>query len=300
MDYRKEILRLKKEKNAIILAHNYQAAEIQGIADFVGDSLGLAKRARSAENRLIVLCGVDFMAETAKLLNPEKKVIIPARDAICPMAAQLEKGRLADAKKKHPEARVVLYVNSSAEAKALADCCCTSANAAEVVNAMDSETVIFGPDRNLGLYVQKRTGKKIVHVPENGCCYVHRKFSLQQILDAKRLHPDAKVLAHPECSIDVQDAADAVLSTGGMLEYAKKSSAGEFIIATETGMLHALERQNPGKKFYPACSEAVCVQQKKITLEKLYLALRDERFEVAVPAGISEKALGAIECMFGI
>lgn len=299
MDYIAEIERLKRGKNALILSHNYQIGEIQDIADFVGDSLGLAKRAAEVDNETVVMCGADFMAEMVKLLNPEKKVLIPEK-AICPMAAQMKKANLLAAKEKHPEAKVVLYVNSSAETKALADCCCTSANAADVVNAMDSETVIFGPDKNLGLYVQKRTKKKIVHVPDDGYCYTHRKFNMNEIAEVQREHPNAELVAHPECAMDVQDAADAVRSTGGILKYAKESAAQEFIIATEIGLLHRLEKENPEKKFYPACDEAVCLQQKEITVESLYRALNGERGEITVPEKTAKEAVRAIECMFEI
>lgn len=300
MDYSKEILRLKKEKNALILAHNYQLGEVQDIADFVGDSLELAKRARGVKQKLVVMCGVDFMAEMVKLLNPKKRVLIPAKSAKCPMAAQLGTKEILAAKKKYPHAKVVLYVNSSASAKALADCCCTSANAAKVVEAMGSEEVIFGPDRNLAYYVQKQTNKKIIPMPAKGFCYTHIKFNMREISQVQKLHPNAELLAHPECNPEVQEAADKVLSTSGMMKYAKESPAQEFIIATEIGLLHRLQKENPQKKFYPACEEAVCMQQKEITLRGLHSALEKGKHEATVPAAVSEKAVRAIKCMFRV
>ncbi|MFH1225351.1 MAG: quinolinate synthase NadA [Candidatus Diapherotrites archaeon] len=300
MDYSKEILRLKKEKNALILAHNYQLGEVQDVADFVGDSLELAKRATTVKQNLVVMCGVDFMAEMVKLLNPEKRVLIPAKSAKCPMAAQLGTKEILAAKKKHPEAKVVLYVNSSASAKALADCCCTSANAAKVVEAMPSREIIFGPDRNLAHYVQKQTNKKIIPVPANGFCYTHVKFNMRGISRAQKLHPHAELLAHPECNPEVQEAADAVLSTSGMMKHAKESPAQEFIIATEIGMLHRLQKENPQKKFYPACEEAVCMQQKEITLRNLLAALQTGAEEIMLRSPEAEGARRAMDCMLKI
>ncbi len=300
MDWISEIDKLRKEKNAIILAHNYQIAEIQDLGDFSGDSLELARKATETDADMIVMCGVDFMAETAKILNPGKKVIIPSLNAKCPMSAMLTRQELLEAKAQHPEADVVLYVNSGADCKALATSCCTSANADKIVNAMESDVVIFGPDRNLAEYVMKRTDKKIIPVPEKGYCYTHAQIRLEGVKDKMEKHPNADLVVHPECFPEVQEIADAIASTSGMLRYCKESSAKEFIIGTECGMLHRLEKENPGKKFYPAFDDAICLQMKEITLEKLYNSLKNEQHEVKVPEDISERAIKAINRMLEI
>ena len=297
MDWISEINKLRKEKNAIILAHNYQIPDIQDLGDFSGDSLELARKATETDADMIVMCGVDFMAETAKILNPEKKVLIPSMQSNCPMAGMLSRQELLEAKAQHPEAEVVLYVNSSADCKALADCCCTSANADKVVNAMESDVVIFGPDRNLAEYVMKRTEKKVIPVPEKGHCYSHTQITLEEVQKTMKAHPDAELVVHPECFPEVQDIANAIASTSGMVRYCKGSSAKEFIIGTECGMLHRLEKENPDKKFYPAFDEAICLQMKEITLEKLYNSLKNDQFEVKIPEDISEKAIKAINRM---
>lgn len=297
MDFAAEIERLKKEKNAVLLAHNYQIAEVQDVADFLGDSLGLARKARAAKADLIVFAGVDFMAETAKILNPGKKVVITSQEACCPMAGMLSKQQLLDAKKAHPNAQVVLYVNSSGECKALADSCCTSANADKIVNAMDSEEVIFGPDRNLAHFVQKRTDKKIIPVPGDGHCYVHDIIELPALKVAIERHPNAVVIVHPECPPDVQGLADHLASTSGMARLATELPDNEFIVGTEVGMLYRLRKENSGKKFFPAFENAVCRQMKKTSLEDVYLSLKEERFEVNVEEEIREGALKAINRM---
>lgn len=300
MDYRHEILKLKEEKDALILAHNYQIGPIQDIADFVADSLGLAMKAQKVDNELIIMCGADFMAETTKILNPEKKVLIPSKDTRCPMALMLTKDWILKAKKKYPDAAVVLYVNSSAEAKAYADSCCTSANADKVVNSMKQKTVIFGPDRNLAYYVKQRSKKTIIPVPAMSYCYVHKQIRLKDVKKAKDEHPLAEVVVHPECNPDVQKTADKIASTSGMLKYCKESKSNEFIIGTEIGLLHRLERENPGKIFYPACDEAICIQQKDITMEKLYLSLKLGQFEIEIPKEMTERAASSINRMLEI
>ncbi len=297
MDFAAEIENLKKEKNAVLLVHNYQIAEVQEVADFLGDSLGLARKAKESNSDLIVFAGVDFMAETAKILNPDKKVVITSQEACCPMAGMLSKQQLLDAKKAHPDAQVVLYVNSSGECKALADSCCTSANADKIVNAMDSKEVIFGPDRNLAHFVQKRTEKKIVTVPEDGYCYVHEVIELPALEVAVERHHNAKIIVHPECPPDVQKRADHIASTSGMVRLAKELPDKEFIIGTEVGMLHRLRKENPEKKFFPAFENAVCRQMKKTSLEDVYLSLKEERFEVNVRDEIRAGALKAINRM---
>ncbi|MFH1240359.1 MAG: quinolinate synthase NadA [Candidatus Diapherotrites archaeon] len=293
-----KIIELKNQKNAAILAHNYQIPEIQELADYVADSLGLAKKAQEINSELIVLCGADFMAETAKALNPKKKILIPSLDAKCPMAGMLSVSEIEKAKQKNPNAKVVLYVNSSIEARAHADVCCTSANAVEIVNAIDGEEILFGPDKNLGLFVKKHTDKKIIHLPENGFCYAHKQFTKGQVSEVKAEHPDALILVHPECEMDVQDIADFIGSTSQMLTFAKQSNAKEFIIGTEVGLLHQLEKQNPEKRFYTGCEEAVCIQQKKINLGNLLESLEKEQYEVKINSETAEKAGLAIRKMF--
>ncbi len=295
-----EILRLKNEKNTVVLAHNYQLPEIQEIADFVGDSLGLARKAQQADVKTILVCGVDFMAETASILNPEKKVLLPSLDAACPMAAQLSPQDILNAKEEHPNARVVLYVNTSAKCKALADACCTSANAPTVIESMDSEKVIFGPDNNLGWFVKKRSGKELVNIPAMGYCYAHRKIMEEEVLAQKEKHPEALVIAHPECNPDVQGLADRIKSTSGMLRTAKEEDADEFIIATEKEMLYRLGKENPEKKFYAASENAVCGAMKKINLENVLESLREEKHEVKVPKEIAVPARKAIGRMLEI
>ncbi|MBM3309669.1 MAG: quinolinate synthase NadA, partial [Candidatus Altiarchaeales archaeon] len=255
MDYgrlQSEIKKLKEERNAVILSHNYQRPEVQDIADFLGDSYGLSREAAKTKADIIVFCGVDFMAETAKILNPEKTVLLPAREALCPMAMLLTSQQIIEAKKRHPDAEVVLYVNTHAEQKALADYVCTSGNAVKVVNAVKSDTVIFGPDVNLTYYVQKRTKKRLITVPERGVCQTHHQITLKDVLNARKEHPNAKVVVHPETPPAVQDMADHIASTEGIINYCKKSKSREFIIGTENGILYRMGKEIPGKKFHQA------------------------------------------------
>jgi len=298
---RKErIERLKRKKNAIILAHNYQRPEVQDIAEFVGDSLELARRAIDTPADLIIFCGVDFMAETAAILNPHKKVIIPDICAICPMAQQLTQEVLLVAKRAHPDAEVVLYVNTRAESKVLADCICTSANAREIVQAMNTSTILFGPDRNLAYYVQKATSKRIIPVPEHGNCPSHHQIALEDLLKAKDAHPTATVIVHPECIPEVQDRADYLASTSGMVKICTELEVEEFVIGTEVGLLHRLEKEAPGKRFYPLSSTAVCPQMKMPTLEKIEEALENEEPEVVLSPEVMEKARKPIERMLAL
>jgi len=299
-ELQKEISRLKKERNAAILAHNYQRTEIQLIADYIGDSLDLARYSAKVDAELILLAGVNFMAETAALLNPNKTVLIPDPDAECPMAAQLPARVVREARKKHPDAAVVLYVNTLAEAKAEADVICTSANAPLIVDALDEEEVLFGPDKNLAWFVQRRTDKTIIPLPEDGYCYVHRMFTPADIALLKEKYPDAEVLVHPECDPEVQQLADHICSTSQMLLRARASPAKRFIIGTEVGMVERLRRENPGKEFIPALETAICQQMKKHTLEKVYLSLRDRKHVVTVPPNIAGRARAAIERMLEI
>ncbi|MEM2875204.1 MAG: quinolinate synthase NadA [Candidatus Hadarchaeales archaeon] len=297
---REKIMRIREERNAIILAHNYQRPEVQELADFTGDSLELAIRSSSVDAELIVFAGVDFMAETAAILNPDKKVLIADPEAKCPMAAQLPARLVREAKARHPGAATVLYVNTSVEARAEADVTCTSANAAEVVNALDENVVLFGPDRNLAWFVQKRTEKKVIPLPDYGHCYVHRIFTPADIINRKKEQPDAEVLVHPECDPEVQELADHLCSTSQMIKRAKVSSARSFIIATEVGMIPRLAREFPDRKFMPANENAVCEQMKRTTLEKLYESLRDMKYLVSVPEDVARRARGATERMIEI
>jgi len=299
-ELREAILKLKAERDAIILAHTYQREEIQLLADYIGDSLELARYSAKVKKKLIVFCGVDFMAETAAILNPDKTVVIPDPQARCPMAAQLPAELVREAKRKHPDAAVVLYINTLAEARAEADVTCTSANAPQIVNALDEEKIIFGPDRNLAWFVQRRSDKQIIPLPDRGYCYVHRMFSPADIMLLKERYPDAEVLVHPECDPEVQEIATHICSTSQMLLRAKASPAKRFIIATEIGLVERLRRELPGKEFIPALETAVCEPMKKHNLEKLYLALRDIKQVVSVPPEIAAKARKATERMLEI
>jgi quinolinate synthase len=299
-ELREAVLKLKAERDAIILAHNYQRQEVQLLADFIGDSLELARASTKVKARLVLFAGVDFMAETAAMLNPDKTVIIPDPEARCPMAAQLPAELVREAKRKHPDAAVVLYINTLAEARAEADVTCTSANAPQIVNALDEEKILFGPDRNLAWFVQRRSNKQIIPLPDRGYCYVHRMFSPADIMLLKERYPDAEALVHPECDPEVQEIATHICSTSQMLVRAKASPAKRFIIATEIGLVERLRREFPDKEFIPASDTAVCEQMKRHNLEKLYLALRDTKHVVRVPPEIAAKARAATERMLEI
>jgi len=295
-----KIRELADRKNAIILAHNYQRSEIQEIADYVGESLYLAKKATEADTELVIFCGVDFMAETAALLNPDKRIVLPEKASTCPMAAQLPASLVKEARRRNPGAAVVLYVNTLAEAKAEADVICTSGNAIEVIRSLEADTVVFGPDRNLCWHVARHVpGKCIIPVPEAGYCYVHKLFSLEDMLKLKEeIGPDAKLLVHPECDPDLQLKADLVGSTGQMYRFVRESRAGSFIIATEVGLVERVRRELPDKKAIPAKSDAICAEMKLITLEKVLRALEEEGPVVKIPRDVAEKAGQAVERMF--
>jgi len=291
-----EINRLKKEKDAIILAHNYQIGEVQDIADYVGDSLGLSIKASEVNNKVIVFCGVRFMAETAKILNPLKTVLLPDKSAGCPMADMITARDVIELKEKHPGAIVVCYVNSTAEVKANVDICCTSANAVQVVNSLPKDKeIIFIPDKHLGSYVESQTGRKMILW--NGYCPTHAFIDAKSVIKMKKEHPEAEVLVHPECNSEVIKTADQVLSTGGMLEYARQSSAREFIIGTEIGIIYRLKKQNPGKIFYPANNNIICPNMKLINLEKIMWSLEDNVYEINLPGNIIKKARLSLERM---
>jgi quinolinate synthase len=293
-----EILSLKKERRASILAHNYQIAQVQDVADLVGDSLELSRAAARLDCDVIIFCGVDFMAETAAILSPQKSVVLPARGAWCPMAHMITLEQLRDLKSLHPEAAVVCYVNSTAEIKAESDVCCTSANGVEVVASLSEEEVIFVPDRNLAAYVARHTKKKII--PWNGYCYVHDRLTAEDVTTARALHPKAEVLVHPECRPQVIDQADFVYSTAGMGRHAKSSSANDFIIGTETGMIHRLKKENPDKEFYPLSENAICQNMKKTDLTLIQKALQTLEPRVSVPEQIAVRARRSIERMLAV
>ncbi len=297
IDIVKKIQRQKKDKQAIILAHNYQRPEVQDIADFVGDSLELSMYAAETNSKVIVFCGVNFMAETAALLNPQKKVLIPDRNAYCPMAAMLPAELVQLYRRNHPQARVVVYINSLAETKAYCDAVCTSANSADIIRKMDSETVLFGPDWNLAHYVKDYTKKLVVPMPKFGFCPIHVLFNKETILKLKVKYPDAEVLAHPECSPEVCGIADFVGSTSKMCGQALLSKAQKFIVATEVGLLYRMKKERAEATFIPAYEEAVCAHMKLHTLEKLYLSLKNMRYEVKIPSRIATSARNAVEFM---
>ncbi|NLX47602.1 MAG: quinolinate synthase NadA [Euryarchaeota archaeon] len=292
------IQELKAKRKAIILAHNYQPPEVQDIADYVGDSLGLSQTAASTDAEVIVFCGVDFMAESAKILSPEKKVILPDSDAMCPMSAMCTDLELAPVKERYPEAAIVAYVNTSAAVKALADVCCTSANAVRVVGKVSQERIIFVPDKNLGAYVQRfHPEKDIMLWP--GHCPTHHDISVQNIMDLKRQHPRAKLMVHPECTPEVIDLADNVSSTEGMIGYAKASEAEELIVGTEVDMTHRLRKEVPGKTFIPVPG-AICPNMKRTTLSSLIKALEDLSPEILLPPETIEAARKPLQRMMEI
>jgi len=293
-----KIMSLKKKKNAVILAHTYQRSEIYTVADFIGDSYGLSKKATKTNADIIVFCGVDFMAESAYILNPEKIVLIPTQLANCPMAAMVDVVGLRKLKVDHPKAAVVSYVNTTAAVKAESDICCTSANAVKVVNSLEEDEVIFVPDSNLANYVMRHTDKKIISW--NGWCYVHKKFSPEGLIQAKAIHLDAKVLVHPECIPEVVDLADEVFSTTGMINFVKQSPDKKFIIATEVGVVERLRFEFPNKIFFQAPPGGTCLQMKKTTLPIVLDALMMEQFKVTVPEDIQIRAKKALDRMLNV
>ncbi|HJJ87030.1 MAG TPA: quinolinate synthase NadA [Methanocorpusculum sp.] len=294
MNYAEEIRRLAEEKGALILVHNYESAEVQDVADICGDSLELARKAKEADAKTLVICGVYFMAETAKILSPEKTVLIPRPDAGCALADQLTPEMVREAKAKHPGAPFVVYVNSSAATKAECDITCTSANAADVVRSLKEDVVLFGPDANLAAWVRKNVPEKtIITVPEDGGCPVHHKVTVEEIEAARKQFPNATVICHPECSPAVQEASDMIGSTGYMIRNCGEEK--EWIIVTENGILHPLSKHYPETVFHGI--EAVCESMKLITLKDLYETLAESKNEVIVEKEIADRARNAIERM---
>ncbi len=297
-DITQEIQRLKKERNAIILAHNYQLPEVQDIADFRGDSLELSRIASETDADIVVFCGVHFMAETASILCADKTVLIPDSKAGCPMANMINVKDLIELKNRHPKAIIVGYVNTSAEVKAELDVCCTSTNAVALVSKLKEEEIIFVPDKYLADYVSKKTGRRLISW--DGYCPTHVKILPEDIIKKIRQHPKARVLIHPECTPEVIALADEVLSTGKMCKYAAESEGKEFIIGTEVGIIHRLKQDNPQKEFYPASELAVCPNMKKINLEKILWSLQDLKEEVKVSQEVRKRAMRSIERMLSV
>jgi len=292
------IAELRKERKAVILAHNYQIGEVQDIADYTGDSLGLSQEAARSGAEVIVFCGVHFMAETAAILSPQKTVLLPDPHAGCLMADMITAQELRDWKVRYPGRKVVSYVNTTAEVKAESDICCTSSNAVRVVNSLPEDEILFAPDKNLAAYVARQTKKKII--AWDGYCYVHNQILAADVLAKKERYPAAEVWVHPECRPEVIDLADKVISTGNMVKAAQETSAKEVLIGTEAGILHRLRKENPRTAFFPVKDLAFCSNMKKINLIKVWAALEEMKFRIEVPAAISQRARGAIEKMIRI
>jgi len=297
-ELKERILTLKKQRNAVILVHNYQRGEVQDIADFVGDSLELSQKAAETDAGVIVFCGVHFMAETASIICPDKVVLLPDLHAGCPMADMITADKLRQRKRELPGAAVICYVNSTAEVKAESDICCTSANAIKVVESVDATEILFVPDQYLGHYISTKTTKKMVLWP--GFCHTHIRILPEDITRRKKEYPQAKAIVHPECRPEVIALADEVLSTGGMCRFARETEVKEIIVGTEIGIIYRLRKENPGKKFIPASEQAICPNMKLITLEKILWSLEDMAFEVKVPEAIRLKAKGAVDKMLAV
>lgn len=319
---KEEILRLKEKRDALILSHNYQREEVQDIADFVGDSLELSRTAATKRCSVLVFCGVDFMAESASILSPEKTVLLPELNANCPMAAMVTVDRprsiwksfpgyevqptlvypveftLRDMKRLHPDAPVVAYVNTTAEVKAESDICCTSANVVKVIESLPDEKVICIPDRNLAMWAQKNTKKQVI--AWDGFCHVHDRVTKEDVLKARKEYPKALFMAHPECKPEVLELADVVTSTSGMLKFARSSSEKEFIVGTEIGLMHRLKKENPDKIFYPLRKDMICPNMKKITLRSVLKALKEMAHIIKVPEEIRIPAKRALDRMLEI
>ncbi|MBS3994257.1 MAG: quinolinate synthase NadA [Alkaliphilus sp.] len=294
-----EIQRLKKEKNAIILAHNYQIPEVQDIADVVGDSLKLSQEAAKTKADIIIFSGVHFMAESAKILSPDKKVLLPVYDAGCPMADMIDAEQLREFKKKHLDVPVVCYVNSSAEVKAESDICCTSSNAVKIVREMEADKILFVPDQNLGDYIAKQVPEKEV-ISWEGFCITHHRVKASEVVAARNHHPDALLLIHPECSPDVVERADFVGSTSAIINFARKSENKLFIIGTEMGVLHILRKENPEKSFYLLSPGLTCYNMKKTSLPDIYKSLLKEQYEITIDESVRQKALGSLQRMLDL
>ena len=297
-EIKQKIEKLKKSLNAVIVAHNYQRPEVQDIADFVGDSLELARQCTQVDAEVIVFCGVHFMAESAAILSPERTVLLSEADAGCPMADMIGEADLREWKERYPEAAVVCYVNSSAAVKALSDVCCTSANGLEVVQTLPNDEVLFIPDQHLGHYVSTKTDKRMILYP--GFCPPHQRLIPRHIEHAKELHPDAVVLVHPECSAEVIARADAALSTSQMIRYVKESDSRTFLIGTEEGLLHGLRKENPQKAFHLLTTGLLCPDMKKTTLKSVVRTMEERRNVVRVAEEVRVKAKLALDRMLEV
>ncbi len=297
MEIAEKIERLKKERNAVILAHNYELPEVQDCADFVGDSLELSVKAANTDAEVIVFCGVHFMAETAKILSPEKTVLLPDQDAGCPMADMITADQLRSLKAEHPRAKVVCYVNTTAAVKAECDLCCTSANAVKMVAEVfkDEKEIIFVPDQYLAAFASEKSGRKLI--VWNGFCPVHAAILSEDIKKARALHPKALVMVHPECRPEVTALADATLSTGGMSRYAHETDAKEIIVGTETGIIHKLKKENPDKDFFAVSESFICADMKRTTLEKVLFSLENMVNAIQIPEETAARARAGIEKM---
>jgi quinolinate synthase len=293
-----QIKDLRKQRNAVLLVHNYQRSEIHDIADFTGDSLELSQKAAATDADVIVFCGVHFMAETAAILCPDRTVLLPDVDAGCPMADMITADKLREKKKELPDAAVVCYVNSSADVKAESDICCTSANAVKVIDSLDDEEILFVPDQYLGHYVSTKTDKKIHLWP--GYCPTHARIQPEDIIRLKEKYPEARALVHPECRPEVIALADAVLSTSGMCRYARETDVKEIIVGTESGIIYRMQKENPEKTFIPISDKAICPNMKKITLEKVLWSLREMSPQVTVPESRRVRAKRAVDWMLEI
>ena len=287
------VLELKKQRNAVILVHNYQKPEMYKIADYIGDSLGLSQEAAKTDADIILFCGVKFMAETAKILNPKKTVLLPTLDAGCSLADMATPEKLAEVKKMHPKAAVVSYVNTSADIKAMSDVCCTSMNAVRIVNSLPNEEIIFLPDRNLGRYVASKTNKRIILW--DGYCFVHDKLNAKILFDLKKKNPEAKIIAHPECREEILQMADHVCGTGGMAKFANSNGTKDFIVVTECGMTEKLREDVPGKNFYSFCN--ICPYMKSTTMPLVVQSLVQNKHEITLPKDIIIKARKALDRM---
>lgn len=297
---KKKILKLKQERNAVIIVHNYQRDEIQDLADITGDSLALSQAAVRTDAKVIIFCGVTFMAETAAILNPGKTVLLPVVEAGCPMADMITSEKLRAMKAEYPDAAVVCYVNSSAKVKAESDICCTSSNAIEIVKSLkEYKKVIFVPDRNLGRYVQSQVPDKEI-ILWKGFCPTHIRVQEEDILEVRRVYPDAEFIAHPECEPEVLALADHICSTGGMFKYIKQSKSKRFIIGTESGMLYKLKKENPGKEFFLATTHLICPSMKLTTLGWLAHSLENMVYKIEVPDDVSGKARKALDRMLAV
>ena len=288
-----QVLKLKQQKNTVILVHNYQIPDMYKIADFIGDSLELSKQAAKTDADIILFCGVKFMAETAKILSPKKTVLLPTLEAGCSLADMATAEKLKEMKKKHPKAAVVSYINTSAEVKALSDVCCTSMNAVKIVNSLPNEEIIFLPDKNLGRYVQSKTNKKIILW--DGYCSIHHELNAKALTDLKKQNPNAKIIAHPECRTDILQAADHICGTGGMAKFAKLDNAKDFIVVTECGMTEKLREDAPDKNFHSFCN--ICPYMKTTTLPLVVNSLKNNQNEIKLPEEIIAKAKKALDRM---